>query len=89
MRDAPCGEGCGPEPWPSAEFPFSPPGRGLFIELFKVVVEEVGVPCADAPGELVLPTSVAFELPADGEAVPEVPSFLFLDLLFSRLALES
>lgn len=69
--------------------PFSPPGRGLLIELFNVVVEEDGVPCAEVLGEFVLPTRVAFELDADGLAVPEPPSFLLLDLLFSLLALES
>ena len=31
--------------------PFSPPGKGLFIELFNVVVDEVGVPWAEVLGE--------------------------------------
>lgn len=59
------------------------------MELFRVVVEEVGVPCADALGEFVLPTKVELELAAEGDAVPEDPSFLLFDLLFSRLARES
>ena len=69
--------------------PFSPPGKGLLIELVNVVVEDDGVPCAEVVGEFVLPTSVAFEVDAEGLAVPDPPSFLLLDLLFSLLALES
>ena len=66
--------------------PFSPPGSGLLIELVNVVVELLGVPWAEAFGEWVLPTRVVLELAAEGDAVPEEPSFLPFDLLFSRLA---
>lgn len=69
--------------------PFSPDGSGLFLGLsFKVVVEDVGVPCAEALGDCVLPggTSVELELAADGEAVPDAESFPFLDLLLESLA---
>lgn len=54
------------------------------------MVEEVGVPCAEALGDCVLPggTSVELEL-ADGDAVPGVDSFPFFDLLLESLARES
>ena len=71
--------------------PFSPEGNGLFLVLsFNVVVEEVGVPWAEVLGDCVLPsgTSVELEL-AEGEAVPDVGSFPFFDLLFESLARES
>lgn len=54
----------------------------------RVVVDALGVLYADALGECVLPASVVFEDP-EGEAVPEVASFLLLDLLLSLLARES
>lgn len=76
------------DPGPCAEEPFSGPGKGLFIALVRVVVDVVGVLCADALGECVLPASVVLEDP-EGEAVPEVLSFLLFDLLLSRLARES
>lgn len=70
--------------------PFSPEGSGLFTELLRVVVDDVGVPWCDVLGECaLLATNVAFELAADGDDVPDVPSFLLLDLLFESLARES
>ena len=76
------------DPGPWAEEPFSEPGRGLFIALVRVVVDVVGVLWADALGEFVLPASVVLEGP-EGDAVPELPSFLLFDLLLSLLARES
>ena len=71
--------------------PFSPEGNGLFLVLsFSVVVDEVGVPCAEVLGDCVLPGGTSVELVlAEGEAVPDVTSFLFFDLLLESLALES
>jgi len=70
--------------------PFSPGGSALFIELLRVVVEEVGVPWCDVLGECaLLATNVAPEPAAEGDDVPDVPSFLLLDLLFESLARES
>lgn len=63
----------------------------MFLVLsFNVVVEEVGVPCAEALGDCVLAVvpSVEFEL-VDGEAVPDAESFPLFDLLFESLARES
>ena len=70
--------------------PFSAPGSGLFLGLlsFKVVVEEVGVTCPEVLGDWELGTRVEPE-EDEGEAVPDVESFLFLDLLFDSLARES
>ena len=68
--------------------PFSPGGSGLFLVSLTAVVEEVGVPWFEELGECVFATRVEPVL-GDGEAVPEVLSFLFFDLLLDSLALES
>lgn len=54
------------------------------------MVDEVGVAWFEELGDCVLPgaTSIEPEL-YDGDAVPEVVSFLFFDLLFESLARES
>ena len=52
------------------------------------VVEEVGVPWFDDTGDCVFTNVEGFEL-EDGEAVPELGSFLLLDDLLGSLARES
>ena len=70
--------------------PFSPGGKGLFLISFTAVVDDVGVPWFELPGECVLPGLIKVELElCAGEIVPEAESFLFFDLLLESLARES
>lgn len=70
--------------------PFSPGGSGLFLVSLTAVVDEVGVPWFEEPGECVPLEATRVEaVLSEGDAVPDVPSFLFFDLLLESLALES
>lgn len=67
--------------------PFSPEGSGLFLMSFTAVVEELGVPWLEEPGEWVF--AVEFTSVLWDDAVPETLSFLLFEVLFGSLARES
>lgn len=75
---------------PPRDVPFSPGGSGLFLVSLTVVVDDVGVPWLELPGECVLPGATKVELEfSAGDEVAEAESFLFFDLLLESLARES
>lgn len=60
----------------------------MFLESTKAEVEDVGVPCAEELGELVLPEGVAPVFWA-GDAEPVLESFLLFELLLGSLLRDS
>lgn len=68
--------------------PFSPGGSGLFRMSFTAVVDEEGVAWLDELGECELPVELILAF-CDGDAVPELDSFVFFEALFESFARES
>lgn len=62
----------------------------MFLRSFRAVVDPVGVPWVEDPGDCALPEGPELEVwEGEGDAVPEFESFLFLLVLFESLARES